>query len=215
MAPEVNMNDLQTSDLVGMLSGGAGHAATVSSAKPLGVSDLVSLFQSAGRSTMGAPSSGNTIGDFGKSAPAAEISTGMATYPQAGGMTSAGNSTGSIPGYSGPSDPGSVQALLSQHGAAMFGADQVQPLLNIVNGESGFNPAAANPGSSARGLFQFLDSTAQGYGLPSDASQAPVDQQIAAGLKYIKDRYGTPANAWQFWQQTDPAQKGGIGGHWY
>ncbi|HEY5793415.1 MAG TPA: transglycosylase SLT domain-containing protein [Bosea sp. (in: a-proteobacteria)] len=49
--------------------------------------------------------------------------------------------------------------------------------LRIANIESRMNPRAKNPVSSAGGLFQFIDSTAKGYGLadrydPTQASEA-------------------------------------------
>ena len=39
-----------------------------------------------------------------------------------------------------------------------------QWLVDLVRFESGFNPSAKNPLSSARGLIQFIDSTARGLG---------------------------------------------------
>lgn len=42
---------------------------------------------------------------------------------------------------------------------AYFPADQVERALCIMSYESGGNPSAANPSSSAAGLFQFLKST--------------------------------------------------------
>lgn len=94
------------------------------------------------------------------------------------------------------SDP--IQNMLSTSGSKAFGPNEVPALLQIVKKESGFNPQAANPTSSARGLFQFLSSTGKEYGLPSDASQAPTEAQIAAGIQYIKSRYGSPSKALQF-----------------
>lgn len=37
--------------------------------------------------------------------------------------------------------------------------------MRLASLESGMNPRAQNPNSSAKGLFQFIDSTAQAYGL--------------------------------------------------
>jgi hypothetical protein len=68
----------------------------------------------------------------------------------------------------------------------------------IVNDESGWNPTAQNPNSSASGLMQFLSSTAPSYGLPAVAAQADPQSQINAGIKYIAARYGTPSNAYNF-----------------
>ena len=77
-------------------------------------------------------------------------------------------------------------------------------LVNLLNGESGWRPTVANPSSGAFGLFQFLGSTQKAY-LP-DKNPDPYIQG-RAGMKYIKDRYGSPAAAWQFWQNQSP--------HWY
>ena len=48
--------------------------------------------------------------------------------------------------------------------ASRYGVDPTA-LSVIAQLESGGNPAAQNPNSSAGGLFQFIDSTAQQYGL--------------------------------------------------
>jgi hypothetical protein len=74
----------------------------------------------------------------------------------------------------------------------------------LVSHESGWNPTAQNPSSTAYGLFQFLDSTWKGTGF-SKSSDPNV--QIEAGLKYIESRYGNPQKAWDFWQRQSP--------HWY
>lgn len=76
--------------------------------------------------------------------------------------------------------------------------------VNLINGESGWRPTVENPSSKAFGLFQFLGSTQKAY-LP-DKNPDPRVQGVA-GMKYIKDRYGSPAAAWKFWQSQSP--------HWY
>lgn len=85
--------------------------------------------------------------------------------------------------------------------AARFGWDQGaqwNALATLVQHESGWNPNAANPTSTARGLFQKMTSK---YGPlePTPAAQA------GWGLSYIRDRYTDPIGAWNFWQ----------GHHWY
>jgi hypothetical protein len=79
----------------------------------------------------------------------------------------------------------------------------------LVSHESGWNPTAQNPTSTAYGLFQFLDSTWKGTGIAKTSDPA---LQIEAGLKYIESRYKNPAGAWKFWQRTDPRPHPG---HWY
>lgn len=92
-------------------------------------------------------------------------------------------------------DKQAMENLIASEGAKMFGQDQVPALLRIVEKESGFNPTAQNPHSTAYGLFQFLDGTWQGTGIPKTAD--PV-AQTQAGLDYIKNRYGTPNQALTF-----------------
>lgn len=58
----------------------------------------------------------------------------------------------------------------------------------LVNKESSWNPNAANPSSSARGLFQKMTSL---HGPVEDT----VEGQARWGLNYIKSTYGTPAKA--------------------
>lgn len=67
--------------------------------------------------------------------------------------------------------------------------------------ESSFNPQAANPKSTAKGLFQFLDGTRKDYGGSSVNWNDPL-QQTVAGIKYVVDRYGTPEKALEFWDKN-------------
>lgn len=76
------------------------------------------------------------------------------------------------------------------------------PALELVARESSFNPGAKNPKSTAQGLFQFLDGTRANYG-GSKVDWSDPYQQAYAGLKYIKDRYGTPEKALQFWDKNN------------
>ena len=66
-------------------------------------------------------------------------------------------------------------------------------LQNLWGKESGWNPNAHNPSSTAYGIPQLLDSTwaSTGIGRTSDGSR-----QIDAGLVYIDSRYGSPCGAW-------------------
>lgn len=91
--------------------------------------------------------------------------------------------------------------------AAGFGwtGGQWNALERLWTGESGWNPRADNPTSTAFGIPQFLASTARAYGLsPGDTNPS---HQIAAGLRYIRDAYGSPANAYAKWSGRSP--------HWY
>lgn len=76
----------------------------------------------------------------------------------------------------------------------------LKPTLELLARESDFNPNAKNPKSSARGLFQFLDATRKNYGWKGVDWNNP-DHQALAGLRYIKQTYGTPTKALQFWDK--------------
>ena len=65
--------------------------------------------------------------------------------------------------------------------------------------ESGWNPNAQNPTSSAYGRPQFLDSTWAGTGIGKTSDGY---RQIDAGLIYINNRYGSPCGAWSHSQST-------------
>jgi len=77
----------------------------------------------------------------------------------------------------------------------------VEPSANLVMGESGWNANAANPTSNARGIAQNIQGWGPNY-QPGNAAQ-----QIGWMINYIKQRYGTPSNAWAQWQARSP--------HWY
>lgn len=74
--------------------------------------------------------------------------------------------------------------------------------------ESGMNPGAQNPNSSAGGLFQFIDSTASAYGLqdrfdPAQATDAAarLAKDNAASLRKVLGREPTAAELYLAHQQ--------------
>jgi cell wall-associated NlpC family hydrolase len=69
--------------------------------------------------------------------------------------------------------------------------------------ESGWRNNAQNPGSTAFGIAQFLDSTWKPYGPKTSNSGL----QIKYGLEYVHDRYKDPIHALQFELSHTP--------HWY
>ena len=91
--------------------------------------------------------------------------------------------------------------------AAGWGGEQWKALQTLVSHESGFNPKAQNPTSTAYGLFQFLDSTWGAYGFKKSSDPGV---QTQAGFKYIQDRYGDPLGAWDFWSKHHWYAKGGL-----
>jgi hypothetical protein len=66
-------------------------------------------------------------------------------------------------------------------------------LENLWGKESGWDPNAQNPSSTAYGIPQFLDSTWAGTGI---AKTSDGYRQIDAGLIYIDQRYGSACGAW-------------------
>jgi hypothetical protein len=77
--------------------------------------------------------------------------------------------------------------------------DQWDSFNSIVNSESGWNQYALNKSSGACGLFQALPCSKTGCSLDD------YKCQVNWGIEYIKDRYGDPNGAWQFWKER----------HWY
>lgn len=122
-------------------------------------------------------------------------------------LISAGDS-GSSAGTNANIGPGAsaaqawAKAHLSDYG---WGQDQFQPLVDLWNGESGWNASADNPSSGAYGIPQALPGSKMASA-GSDWKTNPVTQ-MKWGMGYIKNRYGTPQNAYNQWLSRDP--------HWY
>ena len=70
----------------------------------------------------------------------------------------------------------------------------------LVTRESGWNPNAQNPTSTAYGLFQFLNGT---WGSVGASKTSDPLKQIQAGLKYIQQRYGDVRGARRFWERNN------------
>jgi hypothetical protein len=104
------------------------------------------------------------------------------------------------PQSSPPTDP--FPATGRSTAAAADVPQQFGCLDDLWENESGWSPTARNPDSTAYGIAQFLDQT---WTLMGVARTSDGYQQIDAGLSYIAQRYGTPCDAWTFWQQN----------HWY
>lgn len=76
-------------------------------------------------------------------------------------------------------------------------------LSKLISKESSWNPNAANPVSSARGLFQKMTS------LHGPVESTP-EGQARWGLDYIKGRYGDPEKAWAFHKRNNSYSDGGL-----
>jgi hypothetical protein len=81
----------------------------------------------------------------------------------------------------------------------------------IIAHESGGNPRAQNPTSSASGLYQMIDGTWRAYGgSTAHAKDASVAEQNAVADRYVAARYGSWENAQRFWQAHHYYDGGGM-----
>lgn len=126
-----------------------------------------------------------------------------------GGGSSSGKKNAYHVASSGPSDAKRIVREMAERRG--WSGSEWDALEGLIQRESGWNPNAKNPTSSAAGLFQFLDSTRKNYGISIDS---PLTAQIEAGLRYIADRYKSPSAALQHWLARKPI-KGRDVGHWY
>jgi len=92
-----------------------------------------------------------------------------------------------------------------QLGRFGWGLDQMGALINLWNGESGWNQFARNPSSGAYGIPQSLPANKMASSGPDWATNPAT--QINWGLNYIRGRYGSPVNAYGTWLARSP--------HWY
>jgi Transglycosylase SLT domain len=122
-----------------------------------------------------------------------KIGSRIASVPQSGG----GGGGGIV--YGPPPSRGTVQAiayqLLPNYG--FNAASQFPCLNNIWTRESNWNPYAANA-SGAYGIPQALPGSKMASAGPN--WQTNPTTQIKWGIGYIKGTYGSPCNAWAFWQ---------------
>nr|BFD82951.1 transglycosylase SLT domain-containing protein [Streptomyces sp. Xyl84] len=87
-----------------------------------------------------------------------------------------------------------VQAIARQ----IVPSGQFQCFSNIVNHESTWNYQAVNPSSGAYGLVQALPAGKMASA-GADWRTNPATQ-IKWGLNYMNVRYGSPCDAWSYWQ---------------
>ncbi|MET7454730.1 transglycosylase SLT domain-containing protein [Streptomyces sp. NPDC005574] len=90
-----------------------------------------------------------------------------------------------------------VQAMAAQ----IVGSGQFQCFSNIVNHESTWNYKAVNASSGAYGLVQALPGSKMSS-VGADWQTNPATQ-IKWGLNYMNERYGSPCDAWAFWQANN------------
>ena len=86
------------------------------------------------------------------------------------------------------------QYALSLLGDFGWSESEITPLINLWNRESGWNPNSHNKYSGAHGIPQALPASKMAS--EGDDYYTNGKTQIRWGLKYIKNRYGSPSNAW-------------------
>lgn len=143
---------------------------------------------------------------------ASSLTAGSAASGSGGG-TGSGSPASGAP-VTGGGNASQYQAyafsLFPQYG---WGADNQQPLVDMWNGESGWDPTAYNPGTHTT-----TPDDAHAFGIPqalpaSKMASAGSDwrtngyTQIRWGLGYIHGVYGSPAKAYAAWLSRSP--------HWY
>jgi len=95
-----------------------------------------------------------------------------------------------------------ARSILGQFG---WGQDQMNSLIPLWNGESGWLWWKVNPTSGATGIPQALPGSKMASAGPDWKTNPST--QINWGLGYIKSRYHTPAGAYSAWLSRSP--------HWY
>lgn len=150
-----------------------------------------------------------------ESAASAETTTTAGTPAQTSAgtaqkaTTATGTATPATTAAPAPSLPQNLTAYqqyaaeeMSRRG--LNGASELKCLIPLWNHESGWNPNAANPTSTARGIPQMMMNIHYGADWQTNAAGVAYltnpQVQINKGLDYIIGRYGTPCNAWGIWQ---------------
>jgi len=147
------------------------------------------------------------------SQPSSNVELGSSGGVPSGGAPSGGAPSGEavdVPVSGDYSDYGSnyqnfrkdLSVALSRAGIS---PEWASGITELVKRESGFNPKAKNPTSSAHGYAQFLTSTRKNYEKKTKLSYDNPANQLVMMMQYVKDRYGSPDKALAFWNKN----------HWY
>ncbi|WDF37701.1 transglycosylase SLT domain-containing protein [Streptomyces sp. T12] len=109
----------------------------------------------------------------------------------------AGTLFAAAPAQAATTEAGSAQQIAKK---MISDSAQYQCFSKIVDHESDWNINATNASSGAYGLVQALPGNKMASA-GSDWKTNPATQ-IEWGLDYMKDRYGSPCGAWNFWQSN-------------
>ena len=122
----------------------------------------------------------------------AEAKTTSASSSSSAGSSQGGGSS-NIPVQS-----SYTTAQIKAIAAQIVPGGQLQCFSNIVERESGWNYRAVNPSSGAYGLMQALPGSKMSS-VGADWQTNPATQ-IKWGLNYMNSVYGSPCDAWTYWQ---------------
>ncbi|WP_369168992.1 transglycosylase SLT domain-containing protein [Streptomyces sp. R28] len=109
----------------------------------------------------------------------------------------AGTLFAAAPAQAATTEAGSAQQIAKK---MISDSAQYQCFSKIVDHESDWNINATNASSGAYGLVQALPGNKMASA-GSDWKTNPATQ-IKWGVDYMKDRYGSPCGAWNFWQSN-------------
>ncbi|MFF7751137.1 transglycosylase SLT domain-containing protein [Streptomyces sp. NPDC007971] len=107
----------------------------------------------------------------------------------------AGMALAAAPAQAATTEASSAQAVAHK---MIPDAAQFNAFSKIVEHESGWNASATNSSSGAYGLVQALPGSKMASA-GADWKTNPATQ-IKWGLDYMNSRYGSPVQAWSFWQ---------------
>lgn len=93
-----------------------------------------------------------------------------------------------------------------------LGPREIAAMNYIVSKESGWNPKAQNPRSTASGLPQFINDTSREYLGGAPAKKYPAMTQLDGMHRYVKNRYGGWLGAMSFWKRNRWYKDGGVVG---
>jgi len=152
-------------------------------------------YNSAGASTS-SNSSAQQNSDAASAAQNAYNSATASSGSTASSSTSS-SSASDAAATSGAATSGDPQAIA----AAIVPADQLASFDEIISHESGWDVTAVNPSSGAYGLPQALP----GDKMASVGAdwQTDATTQIEWALQYMDSTYGSPNQAWAFWQANN------------
>lgn len=91
--------------------------------------------------------------------------------------------------------PTGIEMSYKEYASTLVPNDQREAFFELIRRESGWNPTAQNPHSTAYGIGQFLNSTWETVGCEKTSN---AQTQLDCMVKYIEKNFGTPINALLF-----------------